>query len=159
VRARGFGIFYDRFQQQYLEQAQLLNGITQQKSIVTNPDFFPESSDSRGIGCGADFATIYQVDPHLKTPYTMQSGITLEKQLGKAANVAFTYLYSRGVHTFLTRNINAPLPPDHDPADRPLGGTSNIYQYESAGDSAESVHRQRQRPRRHTGLLVQLLHA
>jgi len=39
----------------------------------------------------------------------MQSGITLEKQLGKAANVAFTYLYSRGVHTFLTRNINAPL--------------------------------------------------
>ena len=37
----GFGIFYDRFKQQYLEQAQLLNGITQQSFVVTNPDFFP----------------------------------------------------------------------------------------------------------------------
>jgi hypothetical protein len=129
----GFGIFYDRFQQQYLEQAQLLNGITQQKSIVTNPDFFPNLPTSAELAAAQTSPTIYQVDPHLKTPYTMQSGITLEKQLGKAANVAFTYLYSRGVHAFLTRNINAPLPPDYDPEDRPLGGTGNIYQYQSAG--------------------------
>ena len=64
----------------------------------------------------------------------MQSGVTLEKQLSKSANIAFTYLNSRGVHAFLTRNINAPLPPTLIPHDRPLGGDDNIYQYESGGD-------------------------
>jgi hypothetical protein len=130
----GFGIFYDRFKQQYLEQAQLLNGITQQNFVVTNPDFYPNLPTPAELAAGQTSPTIYQLDPHLKTPYTMQTGATLEKQLGKNANIAFTYLYSRGVHAFLTRNINAPLPPDFDPANRPLGGDNNIYQYESAGD-------------------------
>jgi hypothetical protein len=38
------------------------------------------------------------------------------------------------VHALLLRNINAPLPPNFNPADRPFGGESNIYQYESGGD-------------------------
>jgi hypothetical protein len=134
VLRAGFGVFYDRFKQQYLEQAQLLNGITQQSFVVTNPDFFPNLPTAAELAAAETSPTIYQVDPHLKTPYTMQSGITLEKQLGKSANIAVTYLYSRGVHAFLTRNINAPLPPDYDPAVRPLGGENNIYQYVSGGD-------------------------
>jgi len=134
VLRAGFGIFYDRLQQKYLEQAQLLNGITQQSFVVTNPDFFPNLPTSTELAAAQTSPTIYQVDPHLKTPYTMQSGVTFEKQVGKNANVAFTYLNSRGVHAFLTRNINAPLPPDFNPANRPLGGENNIYQYVSAGD-------------------------
>jgi hypothetical protein len=134
VLRAGFGIFYDRFKQQYLEQAQLLNGVTQQSFVVTNPDFFPNLPTPAELAAAQTSPTIYQVDPHLKTPYTMQSGITLEKQLGRSANIAFTYLYSRGVHAFLSRNINAPLPPDFDPAERPLGGENNIYQYVSGGD-------------------------
>ncbi len=134
VLRAGFGIFYDRFQQQYLEQAQLLNGVTQKRFIVTDPDFFPNLPTAAELALAQTSPTIYQLDPHLKTPYTMQSGVTLEKQINKSANIAFTYLNSRGVHAFLTRNINAPLPPDFDPANRPLGGTDNIYQYESGGD-------------------------
>jgi hypothetical protein len=134
VLRAGFGIFYDRFQQQYLEQAQLLNGITQQSYVVTRPDFFPSLPTPVQLAAAQSSPTIYQVDPHLKTPYTMQSGVTLEKAVGKSANVALTYLYSRGVHSFLTRNINAPLPPTFLPSDRPLGGDNNVYQYDSAGD-------------------------
>jgi hypothetical protein len=134
VLRAGFGIFYDRFQQKYLEQAERLNGVTQQSIVVTDPKFYPNLPTPADLQNAQVSPTIYQVDPHLKTPYTMQSGVTLEKQLGKSANVAFTYLYSRGVHAFLTRNINAPLPPNFDPADRPLGGNNNIYQYDSAGD-------------------------
>jgi len=48
--------------------------------------------------------------------------------------VAFTYLNSRGVRALLTRNINAPLPPTFDPADRPQDGDDNIYQYDPSGD-------------------------
>jgi hypothetical protein len=130
----GFGIFYDRFQQQYLEQATLLNGITQQSYVVTNPDFYPSLPTAAQLAAAQSSPTIYQLDPHLKTPYTMQSGLTLEKALGKSANVAFTYLYSRGVHSFLIRNVNAPLPPTYLPTDRPFGGDNNVYQYDSGGD-------------------------
>jgi Carboxypeptidase regulatory-like domain/TonB dependent receptor len=130
----GFGVFYDRFKQQYLEQAQLLDGITQRNYVVRNPDFFPNPPTSAELASAQTSPTVYQLDPHLKSPYTMQSGVTLEKQVTRNANVAFTYLYSRGVHAFLTRNINAPLPPDYLPDDRPLGGDDNIYQYESGGD-------------------------
>src|SRR5216684_2356361 len=134
VLRAGFGAFYDRFKQQYLEQAQLLNGITQQSFIVTNPDFYPNLPTPAQLAAAQTSPTVYQVDPNLKNPYTIQSGVTLEKQLGKIANVAFTYLNSRGVHALLLRNINAPLPPGFDLADRPFGGDSNTYQYESGGD-------------------------
>ncbi len=134
VLRAGFGIFYDRFKQQYLEQAQLLDGITQQSVVVTNPGFYPNLPTPAQLAAAQTSPTVYQVDPNLRNPYTMQSGVTLEKQLGKIANVAFTYLNSRGVHTLLLRNSNAPLPPNYDPANRPLGVGTNIYQYDSGGD-------------------------
>jgi len=134
VLRAGYGIFYTRLKQQYLEQALLLDGITQQQFIITNPDFFPNLPTDAELAAAQTAPTLYQVDATWKTPYIMQTGVTLEKQLSRSANVAFTYLNSRGVHQLLTRNINAPLPPTFDPGNRPLGGDQNIYQYEPAGD-------------------------
>ena len=134
VLRAGYGIFYTRLKQQYIENALLLNGITQQQYIVTNPDFYPNLPTAADLVGAQTSPTIYQIDPNWKTPYVMQAGVTLEKQLSKSANIALTYLNSRGVHQLLTRNINAPLPPTFDPADRPLGGEDNIYQYEPAGN-------------------------
>lgn len=133
VLRAGWGIFYDRFDQGLLLQADRLNGITQQQFIVTNPDFYPNLPTSAELQSGVTSPTIYQVDRNVRAPYTMQGGASLERQLGKYANLAITYLNSRGVHALLTRNINAPLPPDYNPANRPFGGTDNIYQYESGG--------------------------
>ena len=130
----GFGIFYSRLKQQYIEQALLLNGINQQSFIVTNPDFFPNVPTPAELAAAQNSPTVYQVAPDWKTPYIIQSGITLEKQLTRNANIAFTYLNSRGVHALITRNINAPLPPNFLPTDRPLGGDDNIYQYDTSGD-------------------------
>jgi hypothetical protein len=129
----GFGIFYTRLKQQYIEQALLLNGTNQQGFVVTNPDFFPNLPTPMELAASQSSPTIYQVAPDWKTPYIIQSGVTLEKQVTRNANIAFTYLNSRGVHALLTRNINAPLPP-YDTNDRPLGGDDNIYQYETSAD-------------------------
>jgi len=138
----GYGIFYSRLRQQNIEQALLDNGISQQHLVISwNPpapgctDFYPNlPTPAQLASCAQQSSpTIYQVDPNWKTPYVMQSGVTLEKQLGKSANVAVTYLNTRGVHALLTRNINAPLPPTYLNTDRPLGGQNNIYQYEPAG--------------------------
>jgi len=130
----GFGIFYNRLKQQNIEQALLLNGVTQQSFVVTNPDFFPNLPTPAELAAGQTSPTVYQIAPDWKTPYITQSGLTLEKQVTHNANVAFTYLNSRGVHALMTRNINAPLPPAFDPGDRPLGGDDNIYQYDTSGD-------------------------
>jgi hypothetical protein len=81
--------------------------------------------------------TIYSPDPNLRTPYIMQTGISVERQLTKNANLAVTYLNSRGVHEFFTANINAPecsaFPCNAATAPRSLGSPDNIYQYQSEG--------------------------
>src|SRR5882724_6386145 len=136
VLRAGWGMFYDRFGQSLLLQAQRLNGTTQQQFVVTNPDFYPNLPTPADLTASQNSPTIYQVDPNLKIPYTMQAGVTLERQLSKVANIALTYLNSRGVHTLLTRNINAPVGPTFDPknvSERPFGTLDNIYQYEGAG--------------------------
>ena len=41
VLRAGFGVFYDRFGESYILNAERLNGINQQEYIVPSPDFFP----------------------------------------------------------------------------------------------------------------------
>jgi hypothetical protein len=139
VLRAGWGIFYDRFGQNYLLQADLLNGLNQKRYVVTNPDFYPNLPTPAELAAAVTSPTVYQIAPNLRAPYTMQTGVSLERQLGKFANIAVTYLGSRGLHQFLTRNINAPLalsgPPTPGCAlpDRPFCSAENIYQYESSG--------------------------
>jgi hypothetical protein len=134
----GFGIFYDRFTYDLVLQQQRLNGVTQQQFVVTNPDFFLNDIPDPGtLPAGTTSPTIYQPNSNLRTPMIMQTGISVERQLTKFANLSVTYLTSRGTHQFFTENINAPecsaLPCDTTTAPRPLGGSDNIYQYQSEG--------------------------
>ncbi|HUZ47203.1 MAG TPA: carboxypeptidase regulatory-like domain-containing protein [Terriglobia bacterium] len=135
----GFGLFYDHFQEAQVLQAQQLNGINQQRYVVNAPDFFPPNLPPTGtLANNATFPTIYQIGSTLRSPYTMEAAIGLERQITSNINASVTYINTHGVHQFLTRNINAPLPGTYDPADptsgvRPLGNVGNIYQYEADG--------------------------
>jgi hypothetical protein len=138
VLRAGFGMFYDRFQQDLILQAQRLNGITQQQIVVKAPDFYPTIPPPGSITNSQTFPTVYQIAPNLRAPYVMQAAASVEHQVSKAGSVALTYLHSRGVHQLLTNNINAPLPGTYDPLDPssavyPYGNVGNIYQYESEG--------------------------
>jgi len=118
----GFGIFYDRFAYDLFLRQERLNGIAQQQFIVPTPAFFDPNNtvlptNPNFPSSSAAPQTIYQPNPNLRAPYTMQSGVTLERQLTKYANLAVTYLNSRGVHQFFTNFINAnpngtPPPPE-----------------------------------------------
>src|SRR5258707_4632162 len=134
----GFGMFYDRFSYDLVAQQQRLNGLIQHKFIVGNPRFFfsdtPPVSQLQQSGAPA---TLYEANSHLRTPYTMQTGVSVERQLGKSANLAVTYLNARGVHAFFTNNINAPNPANGGL--RPLPNEGNIFQYQS-----DAVFRQNQ---------------
>src|SRR6266446_4509935 len=86
-----------------------LNNITQKQFVVANPQFFLADTPSTDqlAAMSTTAPTLYQPNSNLRTPYTMQTGLTLERQLTKSANLSLTYLNARGVHQFFTENINA----------------------------------------------------
>jgi hypothetical protein len=145
VLRAGYGIFYDRFTYDLALQQERLNGTIQQQFTFANPDFFLDQSGNAPPlnvllstqKLAAIAPTVYRPNPNLRTPYIMQTGLSLERQLAKYANLAITYLNSRGVHQFFTENINPPICTAFpcDPATNPhvLGSPDNIYQYQSEG--------------------------
>jgi len=133
----GFGIFYDRFGYNLVEQADLLDGVTQQKAVVAAPQFF--SADGSEIPSFSQLAaigspTVYQISPNLRAPYTIQSAASIERQITKTATFSVTYLNSRGEHAFYIDNVNAPAPWLNGARPQAtLYNNDNIYQYGSGG--------------------------
>ena len=132
----GFGIFYDRFSENLVLQQQLANGFIQQQFLIANPAFFNPNQvtlpgDPGFPTTAASSETVYVKNSNLRTPYTMQAGVTLERQLSKFANLSMTYLTSRGDHqlfsnVFPPNTPGAPLPTGFNPSDI-------VYQYTSEG--------------------------
>ncbi|MCU1287259.1 MAG: Oar protein [Acidobacteriales bacterium] len=138
VLRAGYGIFYDRFGQDLVLQAQRLNGTSQQQFVVNNPSCYPNVAVCTTLPGAIVSPTVYAIAPQLRAPYMLQAALTLERQLTKASTLSLTYTNSRGVHALDARNINAPLPGTYNPAVpssgvRPNGTSTNIYQYESEG--------------------------
>ena len=139
VLRAGFGMFYDRFSESNVLQAERFNGVTQLQYIASCtaqhcpvPFNYPTPPTLGELQ--ASSLTTYQIDPRFRAPYIMQTAASVERQVTKNANLTVSYLNSRGFHQLLTRNINAPLPPFTDPTNRPIPGSqANIYQYESQG--------------------------
>jgi hypothetical protein len=111
VLRAGGGVFYDRISQISLLNAQRMNGCNQQSYTYSDPDFFPNLPTDipalGAVGCQAG-SNISPLDASLRTPYTIQGGAGLERQLNKNATVSVTYLGSHGVHQILSRDINRP---------------------------------------------------
>jgi hypothetical protein len=140
VLRAGFGIFYDRFAENLILNADRLNGTNEPEYIVPNPDFFPTVPNQKTlIGLSTGTPTQYNIDPHLQAPSTMQSAVSIEQQLSRSATVSLTYLNSHGLHQLLIHDTNAPYcgsPPslptpgcETYPNDQP----ENIYYYQSGG--------------------------
>jgi hypothetical protein len=138
VLRAGSGMFYDRFPYNLVLQADRLNGITQVQTIVAQPIGYPNFPTSGSVGATA-LPTIYQLSSGLRAPYTIQSAVSVERQVTRIATLSLTYLNSLGDHQLYIRNTNAPYPGTYNPADptsgvRPYGiEAGNIYQYESEG--------------------------
>ena len=125
----GAGIFYRRFASGNLLQAIRQNGITQQEYVINSP----YQAQQPALG-----STVFQISPDYHAPYFVNTTLSLERRLGTHGSMTASYYHNRGSHTQITRNINAPLPGTYNLADptsgvRPLGGTQNVYEYDSAG--------------------------
>jgi hypothetical protein len=146
VLRAGSGIFYDRFTESLVLQAELLNGVIQKQSVVTTPCFFNPNILMTTIPACSGFhpqtilPTTYQISNRLHAPGTLQTAVTLERELGKSMNVSVSYLNSRGFDQLLTNNINTPVLGTY-PADPvyPSGTAGNVYEFQS-----EAIYRQNQ---------------
>jgi hypothetical protein len=150
----GFGVFYDRFREGLVLQAERLNGVNQQQYTATNPAFYnPNASRDdllKQVQGSVASTSVYHIDPTVRAPYSVQSAIGLEHQVSKAATVSVTYINSHGLHQLMTRNINAPHEVgslinvncglvDADcvrpgpPPETSFPPLDNVFQYESVG--------------------------
>jgi hypothetical protein len=129
----GAGIFYDRFSESYTLQARRYDGANQQQFVVSDPsilDLFPNVPSTSLLAAFALPQTIRRVAADLRTPYTLQTAISLERQLPRNFIISVSYLHARTLHLLRSRNVNAPLPGS---GARPLGEASNLLVYESSG--------------------------
>ena len=142
----GFGIFYNTLSESLLLQAERFNGINQQQFLVIAPD--PNDASERAqnarllLGQFPDPPsveellgfqvpqTIRRLAPDLQTPYTLQTALSLERQLPRRTTLSINFINARTLHVLRSRNVNAPLP---GTLLRPLPGEGNIFQYESSG--------------------------
>jgi Carboxypeptidase regulatory-like domain len=139
VLRAGYGIFYHRFTYDLLLNANRYNldQTGQVQSIQSNPNGTPPDSTTEE---SLALPTFYRTQPGLNAPAAIETGTGIEHQVNKNVSVSATYLYSRGIHQLLSRNIDAPLPDGSRPAlglcpANPVGaapGTPcNIYEYDS----------------------------
>ena len=102
----GFGIFYDRFSQNFIMQAERLNGINQKQFVIDNPSF-PALPSLASLA--ATPTTSWTIDPNLRAPYTIQAAASVERQINKMSTLSVTYLHSHGVHQ-LFANVVGTIP-------------------------------------------------
>ncbi len=128
VRA-GYGIFYDRFQQDDVLTAIQYNGLNQSQNLVQNPNAATCQPGSLA-GCNAAVSnvqgsTIYTLAPNLRSSYNQQAAIGVDQQLGRAGTVSVNYITAKGIHQYLSRAIT-------NDQGQP-GATSYDNQYTSGG--------------------------
>ncbi|MBL8208937.1 MAG: hypothetical protein JNM09_32305, partial [Blastocatellia bacterium] len=137
----GGGIFFDRLRNGQYENSIRFNGQLQQSFLVRNAIYASTLAEALRLNQGqltqTQNTTQRPLDAGLKQPYDVNLSVTLEQQLPQGWVGTVTYLFSRGINQFRTRNINAPYPDPADPTKliRPFPNAGQIFQTESSAIS------------------------
>ena len=137
----GWGMFYDRFDDGNLLNAERYNGTTQESyQLTASPtvplSYYPGIPPLTALATGLTQQNIYRIDPTVRAPYLMQSAASVERALPAHTSLSVNFVNSRGVHQLRTRDINAPDPATYTPTGPvvlPYPGIGPIYQYETSG--------------------------
>ena len=130
----GFGIFYDRFQLANQLTVAQQNGVNQVRSLATFTGNANGCSPDNLAACqttvGGGGNQVYTASPALRSPYTMQFALGADQQLFRGATISVNYLNARGVHQFISENVNAPV------QGTPIGSTTRavVNQFQSEAD-------------------------
>jgi hypothetical protein len=128
----GIGAFHLRLAQFIVDQLLRFDGIHQEQFYVLNPSY-PDPFVSCQASSTCEPASIRMRSPELRTPYNVISDLSLEQSLPKGLGLTFSWDFSRGIHLYRSRNINAPFPVGSYIRPNPLQG--NLPQIESTASS------------------------
>jgi len=109
----GFGMFYDRFALTNTLTAQRFGGVgpgVEQQYVVTNPAFYPAIPLIASLAGASTTQVTQEVSSRFRSPYLMQSALSVERQLISGTTLAVTYSNSHGLHELRSEDIDAPLP-------------------------------------------------
>ncbi len=158
IRA-GYGWFFNRFimntaftsgSEPYIITAIHDNRINQQSYTITDPNsVFPaypfNSANPAPIPASAlatapsSIPTYHSLDPHFHAALDMQGGIGVDRQISRHITGNITYLYTQGVHQYMSNNVTAPT---FDLSDYTVTGqTPSVYNYQF---QSEGFYRQNQ---------------
>ena len=131
----GAGFFYDRTGPRPIFDILQFNGELLKLFVLPDPGF----PDPLGAGgsLSAQPVSVVRLDQKVHIPYTIQYSVGVERQLRKTTTLAVTYIGSRGVSLFRSRDLNAPPPPDY--LTRPDSTVGVIRQIESSGNSRSNT--------------------
>ncbi|HAF15375.1 MAG TPA: hypothetical protein DCK99_17095 [Blastocatellia bacterium] len=125
----GAGIFSDRSGARPIQDILLFNGSRLRQYVLVNPGYPDPLGANETLT--AQPVSVTRLEPNINIPYTIQYSFSLERQLQKSTTLAITYLGSRGVDQFSSRDINAPLPPGY--SIRPDSSIGVLREIESRG--------------------------
>lgn len=141
----GYGWFFNRFIMNtafnsgvvpYILSAIHDNGINQQSYTVANPSFYdPNAAEMPSVlvANSSSIPTYHSVDPHFHAALDMQAGIGVDRQIAKHITGNISYLYTQGVHQYMSNNVTAPT---FDISDYTVTGPTPSkynYQFQSEG--------------------------
>jgi Carboxypeptidase regulatory-like domain len=147
----GYGWFFNRFIMNtafnsgvvpYIITAIHDNLINQQSYTITNPNFYnPNAAEPASVltSSSSSIPTFHSVDPHFHAALDMQGGIGVDRQISKHITGNITYLYTQGVHQYMSNNVTAPT---FDISNYTITGpTPSAYNYQF---QSEGFYRQNQ---------------
>jgi len=123
----GAGFFYDRTGNGPIRDRLLFDGRRLREINITDPGYPDPFSPGGTLATSPSSVVIFA--PDLRSPYTFQLSMSVERQLAKSLTATATYLNIRGIKLFRSRDINAPTNPE---ADRPDPGIGILRQVESS---------------------------
>ncbi len=144
IRA-GYGWFYERFTvpssfssfggAPYIIQTLHDNQINQQSYVVSNPPFYDPNAPQppSSIASSSPVPSYHTLDPHFHAALDMQAGAGVDQQLTGKWTANITYLYTQGVHQYMSNNVTAPA---FNPATYTITGATPPaynYQFQSGG--------------------------
>jgi hypothetical protein len=77
------------------------------------------------------------LSPNIRTPYSVQYGLSLDRKVGEAGTISVGGRMNRGIDLYRSVDINAPLPPDY--STRPDAEISQERQIQSEGTQIGSA--------------------
>lgn len=145
-----YGIFYGSTQLGPIIAVKIVDGVTIKTPVLPfpfsligflQPGFrFPETP--RPPSTLPDFGPlgrIFQADPDFKVGYSHQTSFGIDYLLMPSVSVSANYQMVRGLHLFLSRNLNPVIDPTCGPIPALCGRINptrpEIFQFESSGDS------------------------